>query len=123
MTERGAPAVFRALADPTRRAILGALRRGPLPVGAVAAGFSTSRPAVSRHLRVLRAARLVVERRMGRLRICELNPDPLRQVDEWIAAYRPLWSERLARLKTFVEAGPIPPSTRSGRKRRGSHES
>ena len=101
MTDRSL--VFRALADPTRRAILAALRRGPMLVGEVAARFPQSRPAVSRHLRVLRGARLVSERRQGRHRITELNPEPLRQVDEWIADYRPLWSARLGRLKSWVE--------------------
>ena len=103
MSERVITPVFRALADPTRRGILSALRRGPLPVGDVASRFPVSRPAVSRHLRVLRRARLVVERRAGRHRVCELNPEPLKQLDDWIAVYRPLWTERLARLKQFVE--------------------
>jgi DNA-binding transcriptional ArsR family regulator len=104
MTDRAITPVFRALADPTRRGILNVLRRGPLAVGDVASRFTMSRPAVSRHLRVLRRARLVVERRAGRHRVCELNPEPLRQVDDWIAMYRPLWTERLARLKQFVES-------------------
>lgn len=105
MSDKSSSLIFRALADPTRRAILAALRRGPLLAGQVAARFPQSRPAVSRHLRVLRQAHLVAERRHGRHRITELNPEPLRQVDDWIADYRPLWSARLGRLKSLVEKG------------------
>jgi DNA-binding transcriptional ArsR family regulator len=109
VTDRLINPVFRALADPTRRGIVSLLRRGGLPVGDVAGRFAMSRPAVSRHLKVLREARLVVERREGRRRVCELNPEPLRHLDEWIAIYRPLWNERLGRLKALVETpSPLP---------------
>ncbi len=102
-TRSGAAAVFRALADPTRRAILDTLRTGRRPVGEIAGRFPVSRPAVSRHLRVLRRARLVVEERQGRSRLYALNAEPLRDVDRWLEEYRQFWTARLARLKTFVE--------------------
>jgi DNA-binding transcriptional ArsR family regulator len=95
--------VFRAIADPTRRAILDRLRAGAAPVGALAADFRQSRPAISKHLRVLREAHLVVERRDGRHRICQLAPGPLRQVAGWIEGYRALWQMNLNNLKRYLE--------------------
>jgi DNA-binding transcriptional ArsR family regulator len=97
--------VFRALADPTRRAILARLRRGEITAGTIASRFDMSRPAVSRHIRVLRRARLVRERREGRHRLYTLCPEPLRTIDEWLSGYRSFWRIRLAELKRHVESG------------------
>jgi DNA-binding transcriptional ArsR family regulator len=102
-TARTDAAVFRAIADPTRRQILALLRGGRRSVGEIAGNFRTSRPAISRHLRVLRAAGLVVARRDGTARICELNAKPLRAVDTWLRDYQAFWSESLRNLKRFVE--------------------
>jgi len=102
---------FYAVADPTRRAILDRLCRGEAPVAALAAGFAMSRPAVSRHLRVLRDARLVRERRRGedgRQRVYEITPAPLREVAQWAARYEAFWPAHLARLKHHLER-PRPP--------------
>lgn len=99
---------FLAVADPTRRAILDQLRDGEAPVTQLAAAFDMTRPAVSRHLRVLRAARLVRERRGGddgRQRIYQLTPGPLREVAEWTQGYTTFWRTGLARLKRHVERG------------------
>ena len=96
-------AVFRAIADPTRRAILGLLRFGRRSVGEIAQNFRTSRPAISRHLRVLRAAGLVVARRDGTTRMCELNAAPLRAVDDWLHDYQAFWRASLRNLKRHVE--------------------
>ncbi len=98
-----AEAAFHALADPTRRTMLDLLRKGSQPAGKIARAFPVSRPAISKHLRVLRRAHLVEERREGRQRIYQLNPGPLKQVDTWLDQYRILWSTNLANLKTFVE--------------------
>jgi len=98
-----AEATFSALADPTRRAVLDLLRQGSQPAGRVAQAFSISRPAVSKHLRLLRRAHLVEERREGRHRIYQLNPEPLKAVDSWIEQYRTFWRVNLASLKSFVE--------------------
>lgn len=95
--------VFQALADPTRRAILGLLRQGSQPVGSIASDFPISRPAVSRHLRILREADLVTEIKVGRNRLYELNAGPLRNVDDWLAHYRHMWQHQLRNLKRFVE--------------------
>jgi DNA-binding transcriptional ArsR family regulator len=97
-------ATFQALADPTRRAVLDLLRRGSQPAGEIASAFPISRPAISKHLRLLRRAHLVGEHREGRNRVYHLNPQPLRAVDIWIAQYRRFWSANLASLKSFVEA-------------------
>ncbi len=96
--------VFLALADPTRRAVLDLLRRGSLPAGRIARAFPVSRPAVSKHLRLLRRARLVEESRHGRNRVYRLNPGPLRVVDTWLDHYRSFWQSRLSNLKSHVEA-------------------
>jgi len=94
---------FAALADPTRRAVLDLLRQGRQPAGHIAGAFPVSRPAISKHLRILRRAHLVEQRREGRHRFYQLNPDPLRAVDSWLEQYRRFWSTSLSNLKTFVE--------------------
>ena len=99
-------AVFRAIADPTRREILSLLRGRRRTVGEIAGHFRASRPAISRHLRVLRAAGLVVTRSAGTARICELNARPLRTVDDWLHDYAAFWGASLARLKRHVENTP-----------------
>jgi DNA-binding transcriptional ArsR family regulator len=95
---------FSALADPTRRAVLDLLRQGRQPAGQIARAFPVSRPAISKHLRLLRRAHLVREHREGRHRYYQLNPEPLKAVDSWLERYREFWSANLASLKAFVEA-------------------
>jgi len=95
--------VFRAIADPTRRAILDRLRAGGAPVNALAAAFSQSRPAISKHLRVLRQAHLVREQRVGRERLYQLDSVPLQQVAGWLEGYRALWQISLDNLKRYLE--------------------
>jgi len=97
-------ATFQALADPTRRAVLDLLRRGSQPAGEIAQAFPVSRPAISKHLRLLRRAHLVREHREGRNRVYQLNPEPLRAVDSWLDQYRRFWTANLDSLKAFVEA-------------------
>jgi DNA-binding transcriptional ArsR family regulator len=96
-------AVFRAIADPTRREILGLLRGGRCTVGEIAVNFRSSRPAISRHLRLLRSVGLVVTRREGTARICELNAKPLRAVNDWLRDYQAFWGDSLEGLKRYVE--------------------
>ena len=95
--------VFRAIADPTRRAILDRLRAGPANAGALAADFQSSRPAISKHLRVLREARLVVDTRLGRERLYRIDPLPLQRVAGWLEGYRSFWQSSLDRLKRHLE--------------------
>jgi DNA-binding transcriptional ArsR family regulator len=95
--------VFRAIADPTRRSILDRLRAGPAPVNDLAAEFEQSRPAISKHLRVLREARLVSEQRCGRERLYQLQPVPLQTVVGWVEGYRSFWQQNLDGLKRYLE--------------------
>ena len=97
--------VFHAVADPTRRAILDRLRGGGVAVADLAERFDMTRPAVSKHLRVLREARLVREERDGRRRVYRLTPGPLRDVSQWIESYRSFWSANLLSLKRHLEGG------------------
>jgi DNA-binding transcriptional ArsR family regulator len=94
---------YEAIADPTRRQILDLLREGEIPAGELAGHFEVSRPAISRHLRVLRRARLVRETRRGRHRLYALNAGPLREVDAWVRRYEPFWRKSLDALKTYLE--------------------
>jgi DNA-binding transcriptional ArsR family regulator len=98
-------ALFRAIADPTRRDILRLLRDGPRTVGDIASNFRTSRPAISKHLRLLRAAGLVVSHRDGTASICGLNAKPLQTVNSWLEDYRALWGDSMRSLKSFIEEG------------------
>ena len=98
--------VFRAIADPTRRQILTLLRPGARTVGDIATNFRTSRPAISKHLRLLRSAGLVTTTKRGTARVCELNAAPLREVNQWLKDYEALWDEKLSSLKKFVEENP-----------------
>ena len=97
--------VFHAVADPTRRAILDRLRGGGVAVVDLAERFDMTRPAVSKHLWVLREARLVREERDGRRRVYRLTPGPLRDVSQWIESYRSFWSANLLSLKRHLEGG------------------
>jgi DNA-binding transcriptional ArsR family regulator len=94
---------FAAIADPIRRSILDLLHGGERSAGEIANRFPVSRPAVSRHLRVLRRSGLVKERRHARSRIYRLDPEPLREVDAWLTHYRTFWAARLHDLKSYVE--------------------
>jgi len=85
-------AVFHAVADPIRRRILDRLRRAPAETGRIAIDFPVSRPAISRHLRILEEAGLVRGKRAGRRRVYMLVAGPLRRVEEWLGPYREQWA-------------------------------
>jgi DNA-binding transcriptional ArsR family regulator len=97
---------FAAIADPTRRAIMALLAYQELPVHAIADRFPMSRPAISKHLRILRDAGLVRERRIGRLRLYRAAPEMLRDVRTWVLYFDQFWLERLQALKALVEEDP-----------------
>jgi DNA-binding transcriptional ArsR family regulator len=99
-----APSVFDAIADPTRRAILDAIADQELSAGDIAARFPVSRPAISRHIRVLREAGLVHERRDAQSRFYSVNAAPLRDVDRWLDRYKVFWAARLHALKRVAES-------------------
>jgi DNA-binding transcriptional ArsR family regulator len=94
--------VFEALADPTRRRVLELLAERERTAGEIASAFTVSRPAVSRHLRVLREAGLVQSRRDAQRRVYGLDPAPLAELDSWLATYRPFWRERLDLLEQHL---------------------
>src|SRR5215831_9601471 len=89
---------FAALADPTRRSILARLAAGEASVTALAAPFSVSLPAISKHLKVLERAGLIGRSRDAQWRLCRLQPAPLRDAAQWLEQYRGLWEESLDRL-------------------------
>ena len=94
-----------AIADPTRRELLALLAGGEVAAGDLADRFPVSRPAISRHLRVLREAGLVRSRTEGRRRLYALDPAPLRELDAWLEPYRDLWAQRLDALDTEIARG------------------
>ena len=94
---------FEVLAEPARRRILDLLRDGERPVGSLVDDLAMAQPAVSKHLRVLRDAGFVDVRADAQRRLYRLRAEPLRAVDEWIAPYRQLWSERLDDLERHLD--------------------
>jgi DNA-binding transcriptional ArsR family regulator len=94
---------FGAIADPTRRAILDLVRSRELSAGDIARRFPVSRPAIAKHVRVLREAGLLRERREATQRYYRLDPAALQAVDQWLAPYRLFWAARLVDLKRVVE--------------------
>jgi DNA-binding transcriptional ArsR family regulator len=102
MTNAQLDAVFGALADPTRRAILARLADGDASVGQLAAPFSVSQPAISRHLKVLEGAGLISRRRRSTVRLSHLEAAPLRDATEWLARYRQYWEESHDRLDQLL---------------------
>lgn len=95
--------VFYALADPTRRAIVGALGRGPASVSALAAPFPIALPSLMKHLSVLERSGVIRSRKLGRVRTCELRPKALSRAEQWIAQQRSSWEARADRMSAFVE--------------------
>jgi len=96
--------VFRALADPTRRAMLRTLAVGERNIGELAAPFRMSFAAASKHVRVLEGAGLVRRRVQGRRHVCRIQPAPLAAADEWLQFYHRLWTEQLGRLDALLES-------------------
>ena len=96
-------ATFAALADPTRRAILARLAAGERTVSELAEPFAMSLPAVSKHLRVLERAGLIVQGREAQWRPCRIQAGPLKDVAEWTERYRHIWEQRLNRLDTYLQ--------------------
>ena len=94
--------VFQAIADPNRRAIIGLLSKQKLTVNAVAEYFPISRPAISRHIKILQECGLVVVSRQGRERYCEVRLDKLNEVADWIEQYQNVWEQRLDRLDEYL---------------------
>ncbi|SCY65643.1 ArsR/SmtB family transcription factor [Flavobacterium caeni] len=94
--------VFQAIADPTRREIIGLLAQQPLHLNAVADQFDISRPAISKHIKILTQCGLVKIRKQGRERFCEPSYDALSEVAQWTLQYRHFWNEKLDALDQFL---------------------
>jgi DNA-binding transcriptional ArsR family regulator len=97
---------FAVLAEPTRRDILDLLRDGERPVGELVDRLRLSQPAVSKHLRVLRDAGLVEVRPEAQRRLYRIRPEPLAEMDRWLAPYRRLWTQSLDKLERHLEENP-----------------
>ncbi len=110
--------VFRAVADPTRRAILDLLMAGERAVNDLLKPFRMTQPAISQHLRVLREAGLVTERRDGRRRIYKLEAAPLRSVHEWAAHYERFWTDKLTTLGDYLDEMPDEPAKKQATSKR-----
>lgn len=95
---------FAALSDPTRRAILARLAGGDATVAELSAPFAITPPAVTKHLKVLQRAGLIVQGREKQWRPCRLRPAPLKEAADWVAQYRQLWEQRLDRLEEHLRA-------------------
>lgn len=102
MTGDQLSAVFGALADPTRRAILTRLTQSDATVAELAAPFRVSQPAISRHLKVLEQAGLISRRRRATARLSHLEAEPLREATAWLAGYRAYWEESYERLDALL---------------------
>ncbi len=94
--------VFQAIADPTRRQIIGLIANNPLNLNAVSEQFPISRPAISKHIRILTECGLVEIKQSGRERFCYANLDQLREVNEWTEKYRIFWTQKLDALENFL---------------------
>ena len=101
-TDERLDAVFRALADPTRRAILTRLTQGEATVSELTKPFTVSQPAISRHLRVLERAGLISRSRRATARLSHLEAEPLKEATVWLAGYREFWEESYERLDELL---------------------
>lgn len=110
---------FGALADPIRRAILDRLVHGEASVGQLAEPFAVSRPAISKHLRVLERAGLVRRERDGRMSRCGLDAGPMKDAADWVERYRQFWEGQLDQLVKYLEQDETPESTETNTEKDG----
>src|SRR5215218_4196357 len=90
--------IFQALADPTRRAVLGRLRTGPASVGELAQPFDMALPSFMQHIRVLESSGWIRTRKVGRVRICTIEEEPIASIEAWLVEQRDIWEARTDRL-------------------------
>ncbi|MEO8568481.1 MAG: metalloregulator ArsR/SmtB family transcription factor [Ginsengibacter sp.] len=105
--------VFQAIADPTRREIINLIARESLNLNSVTENFNISRPAISKHIKILTECGLITIKQQGRERYCEANLESLAQVSKWIEQYRSFWTSKLDALENFLnkEAKPLSSAT------------
>ncbi len=96
--------VFQAIADPTRRRIISMLAQQPLNLNAVAENFEVSRPAISKHIKILTECGLITIRQKGRERYCEAKLEKLTEVSHWVEQYRQFWEQKLDALETYLDS-------------------
>ena len=101
--------VFQAIADPTRRKIIGMIAHQSLNLNAVADNFNISRPAISRHIKILTECGLITIKQQGRERYCEAKLQKLNEVEKWIEQYRVFWTSKLNALENFLEKDNLKP--------------
>ena len=95
--------VFQAIADPTRREIISLVARQSLNLNSIADNFAVSRPAISQHIRILTECGLIVIKKQGRERYCEVKVQKLKEIDDWVEPFRKLWSERFDALDDLLK--------------------
>jgi len=105
------PDRFQALSDPSRREILMMLSREKQSINAIAENFSISRPAVSKHIKVLYRSGFITITEQGRERYCELNPDGFEDIKSWIEYFENYWKTKLKKLDDFLQNNPVPGSS------------
>jgi DNA-binding transcriptional ArsR family regulator len=112
--------VFQAIADPTRREIINMISHRSLNLNAVAGNFDVSRPAISKHIKILTECGLITIRQEGRERFCEANLKPLVEVSSWVEQYRSFWTSRLDALDAYLQRDAMkkPVKTKSKQKRK-----
>src|SRR6478736_5921441 len=110
--------VFQAIADPTRREIINMLAHKSLNLNAVAENFDVSRPAVSKHIKILTECGLIVIKQQGRERYCEAQLKKLSEVSQWIEQYRTFWTSKLDALGNFLSTDAIPKSKTSSKNKK-----
>ena len=96
--------IFQALADPTRRAVLGRLGQGPATISDLARPFDMALPSFMKHIHLLEGSGLIRTRKQGRVRTCAIEPKPFAAIETWLFAQRMLWESRTDRLEAFVTA-------------------
>ena len=104
--------VFQAIADPTRREIINMISKEPLTLNTVAEKFNISRPAISKHIKILTECGLIIINQKGRERYCEAKLKKLNEVSEWIEQYRIFWTAKLDALETFLAKDTAPKNKR-----------
>ena len=95
--------VFQAIADPNRREIMSMLAQQPMNLNAIADKFEISRPAISKHVKILTECGLIIIQQDGRERNCKANPAKLKEVSDWVAHFSKFWDEKLSALKNYIE--------------------
>src|SRR5579862_1508457 len=115
--------VFQAIADPTRRAIINMLAHKSLNLNAVANHFEVSRPAISKHIKILTECGLVTIRQEGRERYCDAKLEKLVEVENWVEQYRDFWNQKLDALENYLEEVQKKESINSKTKRHGNKKS